>query len=103
LSADFEQSRHRDSGDHCQPLAGDDVKLKPTVAASLFAIGAVLSLNASAALDTPADAKVEKAAPQKHLRPDFWYEIKAAKAEKAAEARRERANAANDKTNDKTN
>ena len=51
------------------------MKLKPTLAASLFAIMAALSLNASAASDTPAnasaasdtpaDAKVEKAAPQK--------------------------------------
>jgi hypothetical protein len=75
------------------------MKLKPIVAASLFGIVAALSINASAAADTPADAKTEKTTPQKHLRPDFSYEIKAANAQKAAEARREKANAANDKTN----
>ena len=36
------------------------MKLKSTLAASLFAISAVLSLNVSAASDTPVDSKTEK-------------------------------------------
>lgn len=74
------------------------MKLKPTLAASLFAIMAVLSLDASAAVGTPAGAKIEKATPQKHLRPDFRYEEKAALALKAREAMPDKLNAANDRT-----
>ena len=38
------------------------MKLKPTLAASLFALMAAVSLNASVAADTPVDTKVKKAA-----------------------------------------
>ena len=74
------------------------MKLKPTLATSLFAIMAVLSLNASAASDTPADAKVEKAAPQKKMRPHSHLEEKTGIPQNAPEAMPDKPNAANDRT-----
>jgi hypothetical protein len=84
------------------------MKLKPTLAASLFAIMAALSLNASAASgtpanasaasDTPADTKVEKATPQKKMRPHSHVEEKTGFAPKAPEAMPDKPNAANDRT-----
>jgi len=74
------------------------MKLKPTLAASLFAIMAALSLNASVAADTPADAKAEKAAPQKKMRPHSHVEEKTGFAQKAPEAMPEKPNAAKDRT-----
>lgn len=84
------------------------MKLKPTLAASLFGIMVALSLNASAASDTPgdasavsdtpADAKVEKAAPQKKMRPHSHVEEKTGFAQKAPEAMPDKPNAANDRT-----
>ncbi len=52
------------------------MKMNPTLAAPLFAIMAALSLNAGAATDTPADAKIEKAAPQKKMKPHSHVEEK---------------------------
>lgn len=74
------------------------MKLKTTLAASLFAIVAALSLNASAASDTPADAKVEKAAPQTKMRPHSHTEEKTGFAQKTSEAMPDKPNAATDKT-----
>ncbi len=74
------------------------MKLKPTLAASLFAIMAALSLNAGAAADTPADAKTEKAAPQKKMRPHSHVEEKTGFPQKAVEAMPGKPNAAKDKT-----
>lgn len=74
------------------------MKLKPTLAASLFAIMAALSLNAGAASDTPADAKGEKAAPQKKMRPHSHVEDKTGVLVKAPVAVRDKSNAAKDKT-----
>lgn len=84
------------------------MKLKPTLAASLFAIFAALSLNAAAAPDTPAragaaadtagDAKVEKATPRKKMRPHSHVEEKTGIPQKAPEATADKPNAAKDKT-----
>ncbi len=74
------------------------MKLKPTLAASLFAIVAALSLNAGAASDTPADAKVEKVAPQKKMRPHSHVEEKTGIPQKAPVAMADKPNAAKDKT-----
>jgi len=84
------------------------MKLKPTLAASLFAIMAALSLNANAAsdtpadagaaADTPADAKVEKTVPQKKMKPHSHVEEKTGFAPKAPEATPDKPNAANDRT-----
>lgn len=74
------------------------MKLKPTLAASLFAVMAALSLNAGAASDTPADARTEKAAPQKKMRPHSHVEEKTGIAVKAPVAMRDESNAAKDKT-----
>jgi len=74
------------------------MKLKPSLAASLFAIITALSLNAGATADTPADAKVEKAAPQKKMRPHSHVEEKTGFPQKAAEAMPDKRNAAKDKT-----
>lgn len=74
------------------------MKLKPSLAASLFALMAALSLNAGAAADTPADAKVEKASPQKKMRPHSHVEEKTGFPQKAAEAMPDKPNAAKDKT-----
>ncbi|MBI5910065.1 MAG: hypothetical protein HY848_08945 [Betaproteobacteria bacterium] len=74
------------------------MKLKPTLAAGLFAIMAALSLNAGAAADPPADVKVEKAAPQKKMRPHSHMEEKTGIPQKAPEAMPDKPNAAKDKT-----
>jgi hypothetical protein len=85
------------------------MKLMSILAASVFVLVAALSLNASAAADspaggstasnTPADAKVEKAAPQKkHMKRHSHVEEKTGFAPKAPEATPDKANAANDKT-----
>lgn len=74
------------------------MKLKPSLAASLFAIMAALSLNAGAAADTPTDAKTEKAAPQKKMRPHSHVEEKTGFPQKPAEAMPGKPNAAKDKT-----
>ena len=74
------------------------MKLKPTLVASVFAIMAALSLNASAAADTPADAKVEKAALQKKMRPHSHVEEKTGIPQKAPEASPDKPNAAKDRT-----
>ena len=59
---------------------------------------AVLTLNASAASDTPVDAKVEKAAPQKKMRPHSHVEDKTEIPQKAPEAMPDKPNAAKDRT-----
>jgi len=74
------------------------MKLKPTLATTLFAILAALSLNASAAADTPTVAKVEKATPQKKLRPHSHVEEKTGIPQIMPEAVPNRRNAANDRT-----
>jgi len=74
------------------------MNLKPALAASLFALMAALSLNAGAASDTPAEAKVEKAAPQKKTRPHSHVEEKTGIPQKAPEAAPDKPNAAKDKT-----
>ena len=74
------------------------MKLKPTLVASLFALMVALSLNANAAADTPADAKVDKAAPQKKMRPHSHVEDKTGIPQKAPVAKPDKPNAANDKT-----
>ena len=74
------------------------MKQNLTLAASLFAIAAVFSLNAGAASDTPADIKVEKAAAQKKMRPHSHMEEKTGFAQKAPEAMLDNSNAVNDKT-----
>ncbi len=84
------------------------MKLKPTLVASLFAITAALSLNASAAsdsadsasaaADTPADAKVKKVAPAKKMRPHSHAEEKTGFPQKTPEAMPDKPNAANDRT-----
>lgn len=74
------------------------MKLKRSLAASLFALMAALSLNAGAAADTPADAKVEKVAPKKKVRPHSHVEEKTGFPQKAAEATPDKPNAAKDRT-----
>lgn len=74
------------------------MKRKPTLAASLFTLMAALSLNASAAADTPADAKAEQAAPQKKMRPHSHVEEKTGVPQKAPVAKADKPNAAKDKT-----
>ncbi len=81
------------------------MKLKPSLAASLFAIMAGLSLNAGAAADTPAGEKTEKAAPrmekavhQKEMRPHSHVEEKTGIPQKASEVMPDKPNAAKDKT-----
>ena len=74
------------------------MKLTPTLAASLFAIMAALSLNAGAASDTPADAKTEKAAPQKKMRPHSHVEDKTGILAKAPVAMPDKPNATKDET-----
>ena len=74
------------------------MKLKPTLAASLFAVMAALSLNAGATSDTPADAKAEKAAPQTKMRPHSHMEEKTGFAQKKSQAMPDIKNAATDKT-----
>ncbi len=84
------------------------MNLKPALVASLFALVAALSLNASAASDTPvgasnasntpADAKVEKAVPQKKMKRHSHAEEKTGFVQKDPEAMSDKPNAANDKT-----
>jgi len=82
------------------------VKLKPTLAASLFAIAAALSLNAGAASDSPAkanaeqpaDAKTAKVVPQKTMRPHSHMEEKTGIAQRTPEAKPDKPNAAKDTT-----
>lgn len=52
------------------------MKLNSTLASSLLAIAAAVSLNAAAASDIPADAKTEKADPEKPVKPDSGMEHK---------------------------
>lgn len=82
------------------------MKLKLTLAASLFAAIAALSLNASAVSDTPAgaksasgssaDAKVEKAAHQTKMGPHSHAEVKTGFAQKTAETMPDKPNPAKD-------
>lgn len=74
------------------------MKLKPALAIGLFAIMAALSLNASAASDTPADAKAEKAAPQKKMKPHSHMEEKTGVPQKTPVAMADKPNAAKDMT-----
>lgn len=74
------------------------MKLKPILVASLFAITAALSLNASAASDVPAGAKTEKAAYQKKMRPHSHIEEKTGIPQKAPEATPDKPNTAKDNT-----
>jgi len=74
------------------------MKQKPSLAASLFALMAALSLNAGAAADSPADAKVEKVAPKKKMRPHSHVEDKTGFPQKATAAMPDKPNAATDKT-----
>lgn len=74
------------------------MKLQPALAASLFAIMAALSLNASAASDTPADAKVGKAAPQTKMMPHSHMQEKTGFAQKKPETMPDKTSAATDKT-----
>jgi len=83
------------------------MKLKPTLAASLFAIMAALALNAGAAADPSADAKTEKAAPQMEKaaaqkamrpRPHSHVEAKTGFPQKAPEFAPDKPNAAKDRT-----
>lgn len=88
------------------------MKPRPTLAAGLFAIMAVFSLNAGAAADTTADAKteeaalpmekavppMEKAAHQKKMRPHSHVEEKTGVPQKAPAAMADKPNAAKDKT-----
>jgi hypothetical protein len=74
------------------------MKLIPTLAASLFAIMAALSLNAGAAADTPADATLAKAAPQMKMKPHSHVQEKTGFAQKAPATVSDKANAADDNT-----
>lgn len=84
------------------------MKLNPTLAASLFAVMAVLSLNASAASDTPAGAgtasdtsagaKMEKTAPQMKMKPHSHVQEKTGMPENVPEAMADKPNAAKDRT-----
>ena len=74
------------------------MKLPPVLAATLFATVAAFSLNASAAPDTPADAKVEKAAPQKKMKPHSHVQEKTGFPQLTPVAMPDRPNAANDRT-----
>ncbi len=82
------------------------MKPKLTLAAGLFAVIAALSLNASAAADTPAGskaasgsatgAKVERAAHQMKIGPHSHAEVKTGFAQKAPEAMPKKPNPARD-------
>ncbi|MEK7995211.1 MAG: hypothetical protein AAB403_15510 [Planctomycetota bacterium] len=74
------------------------MKLKPNLAATLFAVMAALSLNASVASDTAVDAKEERAAIQKKPRPHSHVEEKTGFAPKAPEAAPDKPNSAKDRT-----
>ena len=75
------------------------MKPKPILAASLFAIAAALSFNASAASDAPADAKAktEKAAPQKKMMPHSHVQEKTGLPQDVPAAMPDKPNAAKDK------
>jgi hypothetical protein len=85
-----------DSSNARKPSKELIVKLKPTLAVTLFAITAVLSLNAGAAADAPPGAKVEKVAPQKRIKPHSHVEEKTGIPQTAPVAMSDKANAAND-------
>jgi hypothetical protein len=72
------------------------MKLKPALTASLFAIMAALSLNANATTDTPADAKLERAALQKQMKPHSHLEEKTGIPQTAPKAMPDKPNAARD-------
>ena len=82
------------------------MKLKPILAASLFAIAAALSLNAGAASDAqsktnaenPTDTNATKVVPQKKMRPHSHVEEKTGIPQKAPVAMADKPNAAKDKT-----
>jgi hypothetical protein len=74
------------------------MKLKASLAASLFAVMTALSFNASVAADTPADAKAEKALPEKKMKPHSHVEEKTGIPQKAPMAMADKPNAAKDKT-----
>ena len=86
------------------------MKLKPTLAASLFAIAVALSFNANAASDTSGDTKAaadtpgdtkaaaEKAAPQEKMKPHSHMQEKTGFPQNVPEAMPDKPNAANDRT-----
>jgi hypothetical protein len=74
------------------------MKLKPPLAASLFAIMAALAFNANAAADTPTDAKVEKTTPKKKMKPHSHMEEKTGIAQRTPDAKPDKSSAAKDKT-----
>jgi len=79
------------------------MKLKPTLAASLFALMAAISLNASAAADNPADTNVDKstatkAATQKKVKPHSHMEEKTGVPQQAPEVIADKPKADKDKT-----
>jgi len=79
------------------------MKLKSTLVASLFALMAVISLNASAAADNPADTNVDKAtatkaATQKKVKPHSHMEEKTGVPQNAPEAMPDKPKADKDKT-----
>lgn len=76
------------------------MKLKTTLATSMFALLAVLSLNVSAATDSPPDAKakVEKAAPKKKMKPHSHMEEKTGVPQKTPTSTPDKPDAAKDQT-----
>ena len=74
------------------------MKPKPTLAASLFAIMAAFALSANAASDTAADAKAEKAAAQKKMKPHSHVQEKTGFPQNVPQAMPDKPNAAKDKT-----
>ncbi len=81
------------------------MKLKPALAAGLFATMAAVALNAAAAADTPADAKMEKAVPpmqkaasHKKMKPHSHAEEKTGVAQRAPKAKPDNPGAAKDET-----
>lgn len=84
------------------------MKLKPALAASLFALIAAVPFNASAATDNPADTKVEKAATplattpkaatKKKVKPHSHVEEKTGFPQKMPEAMPDMSRADKDKT-----
>jgi len=72
--------------------------LKSTIAASLFAIMAALSLSVSAASTTSADAKIEESTQQKAMKPHSHVQDKTGIPQKAPEITSEKPNAASDHT-----
>jgi ABC-type uncharacterized transport system involved in gliding motility auxiliary subunit len=76
------------------------MKLKLTLASSLFAIIAAVSLNASAASEPTAEtkAKVEQPAPQKNMKPHSHAQEKSGFAQKTPAAMRDQSDASKDQT-----